>query len=79
MLNGVVNVCSKVIGAKQESLSELYERRVVKKGKQISCDASHVLARSYERLPSGRRFRTFKVKARAAKSFIPQSVRLLNK
>ena len=78
VLNGVVKVCSKVVGVSQPCLSELYDKRVVKKGRQIANDCTHVLASSYELLPSGRRFRTFNVKARASKSFVPTSLRLLN-
>ena len=70
-MNGVVRVCSKVVRKKQVSLEELYERRVRKKGKQIASDSTYVLAKHYECLPSGRRYRTFKVKARAARTFIP--------
>ena len=79
VLNGIVNVCSKIVGMRQTSLNDLYERRAVKKGRQIANDASHVLVRNYELLPSGRRYRTFRVKARAAKTFIPRSIQLLNK
>ena len=79
VLNGVVNVCSKVIGVKQPCLNELYERRVVRKGQKIASDSSHVLAKTYELLPSGRRYRAFRVKTRAAKTFIPKSIQLLNK
>jgi hypothetical protein len=78
MLNDVVNVCSKVVGARQVNIQELYDRRVVKKAEQILNDDSHVLAKYYELLPSGRRYRTMKVKTRAQKTFIPQSIHLLN-
>ena len=56
VLNKVVSVCSKVVGESQEQLSQLYERRVVRKAKVIEDDNSHVLAEHYELLPSGRRF-----------------------
>ena len=78
VLNGVVKVCSKVVGVSQPSLSELYDKRVVKKGRQIANDCTHVLASAYELLPSGKRFRAFNVKTRASKSFVPTSLRLLN-
>ena len=66
VLNKVVNVCGKVVDERQEQLSQLYERRVVRKARVIVDDNSHVLAKHYEILPSGRRFRvsksnTFKV------------------
>ena len=78
VLSDVVNVCSKVVGAKQVGMQELYERRALKKARQISNDESHVLAQCYILLPSGRRFRNFKVKTRAQKPFIPCSIKLLN-
>ena len=31
VLNKVVNVCGKVVGERQEHLSQLYERRVVRR------------------------------------------------
>ena len=56
VLNKVVNVCGKVVGERQEHLSQLYERCVVRKARMIVDDNSHVLAKHYELLPSGRRF-----------------------
>ena len=56
VLNKVVNVCGKVVGERQEQLSQLYERRVVRKARVIVDDNSHVLAKHYELLPSGRQF-----------------------
>ena len=40
-LNKVVNVCGKVVGERQEQLSQLYERRVVRKARVIVDDNSH--------------------------------------
>ena len=56
VLNKVVNVCSNVLGERQKQLSQLYERRVVRKAMVIADDNSHVCAKYYELLPSGRRF-----------------------
>ena len=53
VLNRVVNVCSKVVGVRQTSMTELYERRVVRKAERIVNDSGHVLAKHYELLPSG--------------------------
>ena len=50
-------MCGKVVGERQEQLSQLYERRVVRKTRVIVDDNSHVLAKYRELLPSGRRFR----------------------
>ena len=50
-------MCGKVVGERQEHLSQLYERRVVRKARVIEDDNSHVLAKYYEFLLFGRRFR----------------------
>ena len=54
VLNKVVNVRGKVVGERQEQLSQLYECHVVQKGRVTVDDNSHVLAKHYELLPSGR-------------------------
>ena len=80
VLDRVVNVCGKIVGERQDSLKELYERRVERKGMEIANDRSHVLASQYERLPSGRRYRFPKVRTvRTRTSFIPKSIELLNR
>ena len=56
ILNKVVNVCGKVVGERQEQLSQLYERRVVRKARVTVDDNSHVLAKHYQLLPSRRQF-----------------------
>ena len=43
-------MCGKVVGERQEQLSQLYERRVVRKARMIVDDNSHVLAKHYELL-----------------------------
>ena len=43
VLNKVVNVCGKAVGERQEQLSQLYERRVVRKARVSADDNSHVL------------------------------------
>ena len=55
VLNKVVNVCGNAVSERQEQLSLLYECRVVRKARVIVDDNSHVLAKHYELLPSGRR------------------------
>ena len=54
VLNKVVNVCGKVVGERQEHLSQLYEGHVVQKARMIVDDNSHVIAKHYELLPFGR-------------------------
>ena len=56
VLNKVVNVCSKVVGERQEHLSQLYEHHVVWKARVSVNKNSQVLVKYYELLPSGRRF-----------------------
>ena len=63
-----VNVCSKVVGKKQACMQDSYERRLRRKARQIAGDQSHVLAKFFELLPSGRRYRTVKGKARLLKT-----------
>ena len=80
MLNRVVNVCGKVVGERQQSLNELYEHRVVRKAEAILNDASHVLASQYCLLPSNGKFSMPNTTTqRARKSFVPQSIALINK
>ena len=80
VLERVVNVSGKVIGKKQLNLNELYERRVAKKARMIVRDSAHILAKYYNLLPSGRRYRVHKVPTvRTRNSFIHKSITLLNK
>jgi hypothetical protein len=80
VLDRVVKVCGKIVGERQKSLTELYESRVVRKATSILSDETHVLAKHFELLPSGRRFRVPKLSAvRSKSSFIPRSIDLLNK
>ena len=69
VLNKLVNVCGKVVGERQ---SQLYESRVVRKARVIVDDNSHVLAKYYELLPSGRRFRVLKSNTVRTKQFCSQ-------
>ena len=76
----VVNVISKNIGERQESLNVLYEKRCVQKGKAIMSDEKYILVDFFEVLPSGRRIREPKYHTtRSKKSFVPQAIRYLNK
>ena len=45
----MVNVCGKVVGERQERLSQLYERRVVRKAGVTVDDNSHVLAKRVQK------------------------------
>ena len=48
VVNKVVNVCGKIVGERQEQLSQLYECCVVQKARVIGDDNSHVLAKHYD-------------------------------
>ena len=67
VLDRVVKVSGKVVGVRQRSMHELYESRIASKARMILCDASHVLAKNYELLPSGRRYRHMKASTNRAK------------
>ena len=76
----VVNVFSKIIGERQESLNVLYEKRCVQKGKAIMSDKKYILVDFFEVLPSGRRIKEPKYHTTMSKkSFVPQAIRCLNK
>ena len=80
VLERVVKVSSKVIGVRQASLNELYENRVLVKGYGIAKDENHVLAEFYELLPSGKRYRTLKMKKnKFMTSFVCKSIAIMNK
>ena len=69
------NVLSKVAG-----LSQLYERRVVRKARVIVDDTNHVLTKYYELLLSGRRFPVLKYNTvRTKQSCVLQSIAFLNR
>ena len=78
-LNNIVNVCSKIIGAKQRPLCSLWEHQVRQKAKSILSQPDHVLSGQFSLMPSGRRYRVPVWRTgRYSRSFIPSAVRLLN-
>ena len=75
-----MKVSSKVIGVGQTGLNELCEKRVKVKGEGIARDNSYVLAQYYDMLPSGKRFRTLKMrKNRYTSSFVCRSTSVINR
>ena len=58
----------------KEQLSQLHECCVVRKARLIVDDNSHVLAKHYEFLPSGRRFCTPKSKTVRTKQNISEHI-----
>ena len=78
-LNRVVNIAGKVIGKKQESMSNIYIDFVKRKAKKIINDSSHPLFSHFRQLPSGRRFRAPAWKRQLYKrSFVPTAINILN-
>ena len=76
-LNSIVNSGSKVVGVRQTGLSELYEKRAMRKGLQITSDLSHPFTVLYI---SGRRLRAFTAKkTNTLNSFVPMSIKIINK
>ena len=55
VLDRIVNVGGKIVGERQKSLSQSYECRVAHKSRMIASDESHILAKQYGLLPSGKR------------------------
>ena len=78
-LNGIVKLCSKIVGREQMSLKEIYRERVSVKAGKMKSDPTHVLSRFFVSLPSGRRLRVVKFRTKRFKNtFIPQAVNILN-
>ena len=79
-LNSIVNRGSKVVGVRQTGVSELYEKRAMRKGLQVISDLCHILSQYYETLPSGRRLRAFTAKkAKTLNNCVPMSIKIINK
>ena len=79
-LNSIVNRGSKIVGVRQTGLSELYEKRAMRKGLKIMRNLCHIFSQYYETLPSGRRQRAFTTKkAKTLNSFVPMSLKIINK
>ena len=79
VLERVVRVCGKVVGERQRGMNELYACQVVRKARMIVNDRTHVLAKYFELLPSGRRYRTLRnTTKRARMSFVSRAIELLN-
>ena len=79
-MNRIVKVGSKIVGQRQIGLQELYECRVKQKAKRMYEDECHSLARYFDLMPSGRRFRVPKCNTvRFRKTFVPQAISMLNR
>ena len=57
LLNNIVKVCSKIVGAEQKSSCNVFNHCVEDKAKVIMSDINHVLSVYHKLLQSGRRYR----------------------
>ena len=75
----IVGLAGKIIGAKQDSLSDLYLTAVEWKTAQILDDAKHPLFSQFQKLRSGRRYKVPIARKNVyKKSFIPIAISVLN-
>ena len=78
-LGKIVNICSKIIGVQQTSLSTLYKNQVLNKANSIVRNHHHPLYQEFKLLPSCRRYRVPRTRTNRSKhSFIPTAVSVLN-
>ena len=78
-LSRIVNVSSKIIGVSLRDMDSFYKRQVARKACSILSNENHCLYKLFEKLPSGRRFRSQACKTnRRLFSFIPQALAILN-
>ena len=77
-LSRFVNICSKITGTQQASLSLLYDKQLRRKAHSIMSIEDHPLRQEFEALPSGRRLKVPKFRTnRARLSFVPRAISLL--
>ena len=78
-LNKIVSTASKIIGSELPSLDCLYHQRVLRRGSQLIADQTHPANKLFQKLPSGRRFRSIRTKtSRFSSSFYPKAVQILS-
>ncbi|XP_070193949.1 uncharacterized protein [Littorina saxatilis] len=78
-LERVVRTASRIVGCELPSLASLYAKRMLSRAQKIVADESHPGHPLFERLPSGRRFRSLGARTRRLQtSFFPQAVSSLN-
>ena len=74
----IVGMAGKIIGAKQDSLSDLYLTAVERKTARILDDTQHLLFSQFQKLRSGRRYKVPIARKNVyKKSFIPRQVLFL--
>ena len=75
----IVGMAGKIVGAKQDSLSDLYLTAVERKTARILDDAKHPLFSQFQKLRSGRRYKVPIARKNVyKKSFIPSAISVLN-
>ncbi len=78
-MSRIKKVSSKTLGTEQSSLTDLYNRQVVRKANSILSASDHPLYSEFEFLPSGLRLRFPLVKSNRYRcSFIPTAIFMLN-
>ena len=75
----IVGMAGKIVGAKQNSLSDLYLTAVERKTARILDDAKHPLFSQFQKLRSGRRYKVPIARKNVdKKSFISSAISVLN-
>lgn len=78
-MQGIVKVCSKIVGTLLNDLYDLYKVRSLKKARAILADHSHPLWDEFMLLPSGRRYSLPRCRTnRLKRSFIPTAITIVN-
>ena len=78
-LQGIVRVCSKIVGAPLKDISLLYKTRALNKARLVLTDPSHPLAPEFKLLPSRRRFHVPRCRTNRFKNtWVPVAIGLLN-
>ena len=79
-LNRIIKNCGKLGVRNITPLLNIYQRSLMHRCQVIQQDSSHPLHPNYQLLPSGRRMRSLQCRtSRYSKSFVPSSIRYLNK
>ena len=72
-------MAGKIIGAKRDSVSDLYLTAVERKTARILDDAKHTLFSQFQKLRSGRRYKVPIARKNVYKtSFVPSAISVLN-
>ena len=57
-INGIIKMCKRIVGENSSSISHLYSVSLKRKASQCTSDSKHPLYNIFEKMPSGRRYRT---------------------